>query len=810
MRISYNWLKKYIDVKISPEELSNKLTNLGLEVESVENLGSQYTGFVVGEVVEVQKHPNADRLTVCRVKVERGKEPQQVVCGAPNVSKGQKVIVGLAGATIPKNQHDPNGKPFTLSKVSLRGVESNGMICSEYELGLGDDKSGIKVLDAHAKVGTSLAEYLGVNDTAFEIGITPNRPDCLSHIGIARDVAAAYKKKYARPVFKLRENKKLSIYKLAKVKVEDTHACPRYSARLIENVKVQESPSWLKNFLSAAGLRPINNIVDITNFVMLEYGQPLHAFDYDALAQHTIVVKNAKTGDRFTTLDGKDHQLDGTELMICDGKKAVALAGVMGGLNSEISRSTKSVLLECAYFSPVSIRKTAKKLGISTEASYRFERGTDPNIVIEASARAASLIAELSGGEVAGGCIDVYPKKISPKKISLRTERVNDILGTSISTKQISDLLNAIEIKTQKGKRKASFVCHVPTFRPDIEQEIDLIEEIARHYGYDNINNQIPGDVIFTLQDKKEAKINEIRNWFESNGFNEIMTNSLIDNSLAASFSDKTVKVRNPLTIELEVLRPSLLPTMLQSVSHNYNHGAAKLHFFEIGTVFSSADLTRPNPVNGYSEQNMLGICMSGDANQLSWNEKLRPIDLYDLKGVAQSLFTKLGLDNIHLICYDASKSLTESAIDIEINNTYVGFIGKCKKIVLEKFKIEKDVYFAEINLDLVTEFEVSRKFSEFSKFPTVIRDVAFLLRNEVTVQEIEDEIRKAGGKLITEVTVFDIFSGKALGEGQKSVAFSLKLNSGEKTLSEEEIEKIISNIVHAVQSTFGAVLRSI
>ncbi len=811
MRISYNWLKRYIDVHVSPENLAAKLTAIGLEVEAVEHLGKEFDGFVIGEVLDVQKHPNADQLSVCQVQLSDNETTHQIVCGAPNVAKRQKVIVGLPGATIPRNQHDLNGKPFVLSTVTIRGVESHGMICSEYELGLGDDKNGIKVLHTKAKNGTPLAEFLGLNDVAFEIGITPNRPDCLSHIGIARDIAAAYKKKYLRPKIQMTENKKIAASGIAKIKIENTKDCPRYAARIIRNVKIQQSPEWLKRLLTAAGLRPINNIVDATNFVMLEYGQPLHAFDYDTLARHTIVVKNAMRGEKFTTLDGKQHELDGTELMICDGEKSVALAGVMGGLNSEISDSTSTVLLECAYFSPTSIRRTAKKLGISTDASHRFERGTDPNIVDEASARAAGLIAEFSGGEVLKGCIDVYPKKISPKKISLRVKRVNSILGTEISSKEIKNLLEVIEIQTEKGKKQYTFVCTVPTFRPDIEQEIDLIEEIARHYGYDNIDDQTTGEVVFNKPEKSEQRCGEIRNWFESNGFNEIMTNSLIDATVASLCGSDTIKVKNPLSVELQVLRPSLLPTMLQSIAHNFNHGATRLQLFEIGTIFSTiSGKVRSSYVDGYFEQNTLGICLSGEAYPLSWHTKSRKVDIYDVKGIVESLFGKLGLDNIHLICYDALSSLTESTIGVEINNTYVGFIGKCKRELLEKFKIEHDVFYAELNLDAVLKFDVKRTFKEFSKFPTVVRDVAFLVRKDIPVGDIETVIRTSGSPLVTAVTLFDIFEGKSIGEGNKSVAFSLSINSFEKTLTDDEIEKIINKIVHSVTSTFGATLRSI
>ncbi len=809
MRISYNWLQRYINVNDSVENLAQKLTGIGLEVEAIEYLGKEFAGFVVAEIIDVQKHPNADRLKLCTVNVGVSDGHLQIVCGAPNVEAGQKVIVGLIGATVPHNQHVPVGKPFTLIKASIRGVESFGMICSEKELGIGEDSGGIMVLDSKSKVGTPLADFLGVNDIAFELGITPNRPDCLCHLGVARDVAAIYKKKYSLPRYKLTENKKISIKKIATVKVENSIDCPRYAARVIQNVNVQESPDWLKQLLTAAGLRPINNIVDATNFVMLEYGQPLHAFDYDHLAHHTIVVKNAAKGERFTTLDGKTHQLTGSELMICDGEKSVAIAGVMGGLNSEISLNTKTVLLESAYFSPTSVRKTAKRLGISSDASYRFERGIDPNSTAEASARAASLIAEISGGEVVQGLIDVYPKKIAPKKITLNVSRVNSILGTAISAKEIKSILNSIEIKTSERKEKNTFRCIVPTFRPDIEQEIDLVEEVARMYGYDNIENKISSEVIFSKPDRTESRINSIRTWCVANGLNEILTNSLIEASTAKLFSQDIVTVKNPLSIDLEILRPSLLSTMLQTLSYNYNHGASRLQVFEIGRIFSTSN-EDGTPIKGFSEKNILGICLSGEANHLSWCVKQRNVDIFDAKGLVLSLLKSIGLDNSDFIYYNAPSSLTEMTIGVEINNTYVGFIGKCKPEIAKNFKIEKDVFYAELNLDEIVKVDTVKKYKEFSKFPTVIRDIAFVVKKEINVGEIETTIRGVADDAVTSVTLFDLFEGKSIGEGNKSVAFSLRINSSEKTLTDCEIESIVSSIINAVVTTFNANLRSI
>ncbi|MHB1049817.1 MAG: phenylalanine--tRNA ligase subunit beta [Bacteroidota bacterium] len=810
MRISFNWLRKYIDLKDSPENVAVALTSLGLEVESIEYLGKQYDGFYIGEVVDVQKHPNADRLSVCTVRLTADGEPVQIVCGAPNVAKGQKVIVGTAGAIVPRNQHDPSAQPLKLSKTKIRSVESNGMICSEYELDLGEDKEGIKVLPADSVVGMPLADFLGLDDVAMEIGITPNRPDCLSHIGIARDLAAYYNDGIRFPEAALKENKKDQIQALASVTVENTSACPRYSARIIRNITVRESPEWLKKILTAAGQRPINNIVDITNFVMLEYGQPLHAFDFDRIARRRIIVKNSSPKEKFITLDGRTHELSGNELMICDGERAVAIAGVMGGINSEIDQSTKTVLLESAYFDPVSVRRTAKKLGISTDASYRFERGIDPNITVTASQRAAVLIAELAGGDIVSGVIDVYPKPIDGKEISLRPERVNTILGTSLSEKQIRELLVRIGI-TLSAAGKDHILCTVPTHRPDIEQEIDLIEEIARLFGYDNIPNVSSGEVVFSEASAVERMNTEIAGWLQANGFNEIVTNSLIDSAGASVFSSDIIKVRNPLSVELEVLRPHLLPTFLQTVAFNFNHGASQIRFFEIGSTFESTkDPKKKTYVDGIREYRKIGIVISGFSNDVAWYEKQREFDIFDLKGIVQSLLTGIGLDNIHLIYYDASSSLTEQTIGIEINGTYAGFLGRCPEKIRRKYKIEKEVFVAELDIDVLAGHREKKKFSEFSKFPTVIRDVAFIVKKDLHISDIEETIRSSGGALVTKVTLFDIFEGKSIGEGKKSVAFSLCVNSFEKTLTDSEIDGIVTKIVHAMSATHGATLRSI
>jgi len=816
MRISLNWLRRYVQLKISADELAQKLTSVGLEVEGVEDLGRALQGFVVGEVLSVKKHPNADRLSVCIVRVgepEKSDEASsdlQIVCGAPNVQSGHKVAVGLIGAVVPKNQHDPEGKPFTLSKVKVRGEESNGMICSEYELGLGKDASGILVLDSTAKTGTPLTTYLGLDDIVFEIGVTPNRPDCLSHIGIAREAAPLLKKKLLIPKTKVPEDKRNDIKKSISIEIRNKEACVRYSARLITNVKVAPSPQWLQSLLKSCNIRPINNVVDISNFVMYESGQPLHAFDYDTLRGKKIVVKNALDGEKFTTLDGTEHTLSSSTLMICDNERPVAIAGVMGGLNSEISNSTTSVLIESACFEQSGIRRTAKRLGISSDASYRFERGTDPNGTLFAADRAVILLAEFAGGHVHSGTVDVYPKKIREKGITLRLSRANKVLGTSLVAAQIKKMLPPIGIKI-RSVSAGSFVCAAPTFRPDIEHEIDIIEEIARLYGYSNIPDSMSTTIELTHRLTGRNAANDIRTSLEGLGFNEVVTNSLIDENVARLFSEKIVHIKNPISKDLSAMRPNMVCSVLQTVYFNSNYGTNDIRVFEIGRTYHKAEKDDPGAViPGYLEKKTLAICLSGRKNQVGWYADDRPVDIYDIKGVVEGLLNKILLDKFQFICYDSHSALTEETIAVEKNGTYIGFLGKVKRDLLKKFSLESDVYVSELSIEELTEEEEGFKsYVPSSKFPPVTRDLAFIVDKKVLVESVDRVIRSSGAPLLKKNTLFDIFEGEPLQEGKKSFAFALEMNSTERTLTEAEADAVIKKVVADVCSQLGAELRS-
>lgn len=809
MKISLKWLQQYVEFDITPEELADKLTKAGLEVENIDYLGAKYNKFLVGQVTLVTKHPNANKLTVCDVNV--GYSNIAIVCGAPNVAAGQKVVVGLAGAVVPRNQHDPDGKPFELAKVKIRGVESNGMICSEYELGIGDDKDGIMVLKDDATIGLSFAEFLGMNDVVFEIGITPNRPDCLSHIGIAREVAAALKTGYKLPEITIVESSN-SIENSAKVIVEDSDKCPRYSARVIKNIKVQPSPKWLQDYLSSIGLRPVNNIVDITNYVLMESGHPLHAFDYDKLEGRTIIVREAIDGEHFVTLDGKGRSLTGGMLLICDASKPIAIAGVMGGTNSEITDNTQNILLESAYFNPRSIRKTSKQLGLSSDASQRFERGADQNATIYSINRAAQLIAELAGGEIQKGIIDVYPKPIFPIKIPVRLQRVNNILGTDLSGNQIIEFLESIDCAYQVAESDGDiFTFEVPSFRPDLENEIDLIEELARLYGYDNIETKMQSLIKFTSNPIQSDIVDEMKLWLVGRGFNEIITNSLQNKELAYLSSSEVIEVMNPISKDMAAMRTSLIPNMLEIIRNNIYHQTKNLNLFEVGKTYLK--ILQKNgddeSVENYREEEKLILAKSGIAKFANWAENERFSDIFDLKGEVEDLLLKFGLDKYKFIPYPTTKALVEMPVSIEINQIAVGYLGKIQRQLLKQFDIEQDVYFAELNLDILKSLsKIEKKYKPLPNYPTVIRDLAFITDKVVPVAEMQTTIYKAGGELLKTIEIFDIYSGDQIEPDKKSCAFTLQFLSEDRTLTDKEIEKGINKIVEAMKVAHDATLR--
>lgn len=799
MIISLNWLKDYVDINgFSVDEITERLTMSGLEVEDVINQQEMYKGFIVGLVKTKEKHPNADRLSVCTVNT--GQEDLQVICGAPNVEANQKVVFAPVGVTIPKGK-------FKLNKAKIRGVESYGMICAEDELELGDDHSGIIILDENLKEGTPITDALKLNDVLFEIAITPNRPDALSHIGVARDLAALFNKDLKLPKTDLTESS-TEAKQIASIIIEDEVNCPRYSAKVVTDVEIKESPEWLKLKLQSIGLRPINNVVDVTNFILHEIGQPLHAFDLDLLSGRKIIVKSTTGKEKFVTLDSKERTLEQGTLMICDDKKRVAIAGVMGGENSEVTASTKNILIESAYFNPSSIRKTSKNLQLSTDSSYRFERGTDPSITLFAAQRAAQLIAELSGGTIAKGAIDVYPEKILTKELKLRLARIEKVLGYTIKKNSVVNILQKLGLNVIKDLGESLQVV-VPTFRPDIEREIDLIEEVARIAGYDNIPTVSKISITLHKKDDESYFTDNLRNDAIALGLHEMINNPLLPESVA-KISGRCIKISNPQSKDMEFLRTSLVTGSLPVVAKNINKGEKDLALFEIGNIFNRIAEGEIDSFDKFEERTELLILLTGKKQQREWYSAREDYDFFDLKGVVNSFFNKISLDNVLIDSYNVfQNSIYEYLFTKSFNKRQVALGGQVKKDVLKKFDINQDVFCFEINISELKNIPVKKhKYVEPLKYPRINRDFAFIFDKTISYEEVKNFILKSGSGLLKSVKLFDLFESAELGGNKKSMAFALEYYDTERTLTEEEVEKDFINLINLIKNKFNAVLR--
>lgn len=801
MKISLNWIKNFIDLDgISVDDIIAKLTMSGLEVEEVIDQIKMYKNFVVGHVIEKSKHPNADKLSFCKVSI--GNSTVEVVCGAPNVAAGQKIVLAMADAIVPQSG-------FHIKKTKIRGVESNGMICSEAELNLSNDHSGIMVLPQESIEGEPISTALNLNDVILEIAITPNRPDALSQIGVARDIAAIFGLDVKLPILNI--EKKLpsekDITSFASIEIEDTINCPRYTAKVVTDVEVKDSPLWLKQHIEAVGLRSINNIVDVTNFILYELGQPLHAFDLDRLSGHKIIVKQAGLQKIFTTLDSKIRNLQSETLMICDGEKAVAIAGVMGGENSEVSSDTKNILIESAYFNPVSIRKTSKLLGLSTDASYRFERGTNPNITLFAVQRAAQLIQEVAGGNIVDGEIDIYPNPIIENKVQLRYERVDRILGYKINRDNICKILISLGFKLNNYSDEAVEVT-VPTFRPDVEREIDLIEEIARIDGYDNIPTVPRVSIAIKKQEDETSYNDDIRDIATGLGFFEIISNSLQSEKIA-SITGNPIKMLNPQSADMAFLRTSLIPGALLILNKNINAGEKNLKLFEIGRVFNQTN-SQISTFGDFTESEKLLFLITGKSSNKEWYIEEKFYDFFDLKGLLNSFLNKKSLDSVLNDSYNhEGNNIFEYYLTKNFNNSIIGIVGKLKKEILSVFGIDQDVFCFELSVDQLKQIPLKgKKYSELLKFPKVVRDVAFVLDKKLQYAEIENFIEKNGSKLLKNVSLFDFYEGEQLGSDKKSLAISLEYFDSEKTLTEEEVEKDFFGLIEKINKEFNAVLR--
>ena len=793
MKISYNWLKELIDFDCSPQELGNMLTMSGSEVEAMEKKGVGAEGIVAGHVLKVDPHPDADKLTVCTVDV--GDEKLIAVCGAPNVAVGQDVVFAKIGATLTGG--------LKLKKAKIRGVESFGMILAEDELGISDDHTGIIVLDDSPRPGTDIQGIIKLNDYIYEFEITPNRPDCLSHIGMAREVKALLGGKIKCPDFTAHETGP-DVSKELTIKIDDPDGCPRYTGRLVSGVKIGPSPLWLKSRLFNLGVRPINNVVDISNFVMLETGHPLHAFDFSYFKTKTVGVRRARQGEKFTTLDDTERQLNSGHLLITDGDKAVALAGIMGGLNSEVTDSTTDILLESAYFNPVSIRRGAKAVGLSTESSQRFERGADPEMAPKANNRACNLIAEFAGGKIYKGMVDAHPKPFEPVSINFRSERANYVLGSNINETKIFQIFDDLDIKYEK-KKTVNVI--QPSFRPDLTREIDLVEEIARVYGLDNIENRFrPGGTLATPVKPSRAMKDRLRSFLVGRGFYETFSLTLIDARQLKKIDDnlELVSLMNPLSEEMSALRPNLVFSVIRTLRQNINHGSKDLKIFEIGTAY------KPSAGELADENEHICLGLSGLEQPVSWRHPNTESDFYSLKAELEAIFDYLMIDNMQLIPLQDNFYAADYGFAINCGKLTLGKMGKISGQAAKNLGLKQSAFAAELEMQKLAELSLRPHYMKpLPKFPSSDRDIALLINQEIQASEIAETIYSAGKKLIENVFPFDLYKGKNIEEGKKSIAFRIIYRSADKTLTDEEVEAAHKKVVNQVCKKFGAELRA-
>ncbi|RKU05871.1 phenylalanine--tRNA ligase subunit beta [Candidatus Poribacteria bacterium] len=798
MNVTLNWLKNYIDFELSPSELADRLTMLGIEVESFKQLGADLKGIVVGNVTAIRPHPNADQLVLCRVDVGETEE-LQIVCGAPNVREGMLAPVATIGATLPVG--------LTIKRAKLRGETSHGMLCSEKELGLSEDAAGLMELPTGTPLGISLSEALGLDDFVFELEITPNRPDCLSLIGVAREIRAETGNALKLPQVDFNEDK-TDIREMTAVTIEAPDLCPRYAARLIRGVKVGQSPTWLQQRLESVGVGVINNIVDITNFVLMEYGQPLHAFDYHKLTENRIVVRRATAVENIITLDEVARELTPDMLVIADAEKPVALAGIMGGYDSEITETTADVLLESAYFNPSSVRATAKALGISTEASYRFERGADPGVVLAALDRAAQLIAELAGGSICEGIVDVYPGEQPLRQIQLRSERVNFILGTTLEAAEMAQILSNLGFDVEANET-GNYQVTVPTFRSDITREIDLIEEIARVYGYDNIPTTLPkGDIPVPAPKPSTEVRKRIKHFLLATGMMEAINYSFGDpncfDKIRFTANDPrrdALKLRNPLSPEMSVLRTTLLPGLLENAQHNRNHQIDTIALFEIGSVFIR---------NGAQKEpaRVTGI-LAGQVGGGVYSNPYREPDFYDIKGIVEGILEVCGIVDYTLQKTDTPTFHPGRSAAVLLDDKQLGTFGEAHPEVVENYDLPYKAYLFDFDMEALVDAAIfAKRFEPIPIYPTVERDLAIVVDKELLSDMPTELIYATGGELVKSVRLFDVYEGEQVPEGKKSLAYAITYHSATETLTDKAVNALHDKVVKCLNQELGAELR--
>ncbi|MFN3597796.1 MAG: phenylalanine--tRNA ligase subunit beta [Rubricoccaceae bacterium] len=851
MNVSFSWLSEYVPHGLTAEGVADLLTMAGLEVESVERTGPSFSGVVVGHVLETRPHPAADRLTCCVVDVG-AEAPVAIVCGAPNVAAGQKVAVATVGTTLclPARETPGQAAPVTIKRARIRGEVSEGMICAEDELGLGDDHAGILVLGEDAVPGTPFADYLAARgalpgDAVLDVNITPNRPDATSHIGIARDVAALTGVPLTLPDVAEPAAGGAAAEAVA-VHIEDAADCPRYCAVLVRGVRVGESPAWLRERLAAIGVRSVSNVVDVTNFVLHEAGQPLHAFDLARLEgapgrEATIHVRRSRPGERLTTLDGAERTLPEGTLVIADAARPVAVAGVMGGADTEVTGATTDILIESAVFEAAAVRRAARALGLHTDAAYRFERGVDPTAQPRAAARAAALIAEIAGGTVVEGMAEAHPRPHEPRTVTLRPERLAATLGADVPPEDVARLLTAIGFEVSRADALDAFAegalaggtleaaaagaAHggwrvtVPPFRPDVAREIDVVEEVARLYGFDRL--PLPATTAVPLVPSGDTPaahlLAQARRTLAALGFHELFANSLVPAPVAARFADPAwtggpaapVETLNPISQEMAALRPALLPGLLAAAAYTAARGADGLRFFEAGRVFARG-AGAEEPVPGYREHTALAIGLGGPARRASWDGPARAADFYDLKGIVQHLLAGVGVPTPRETPHPEPSALAAYALELHAGERRLGTLARVADDVCADYDLPAPFFAAELDWDAVAAAARSGvvRYAPISRFPVAERDLAVVVDAAQPAGPLAETIREAGGALLRSVRLFDVYTGERLPPGRKSLAFALRFGA-ERTLRDKEVEGRMKAILRALEHVHGAVLRT-
>ena len=794
MLISLDWLKQYVDIKEDIPQLENALTMIGQEVEAIDIQGKHLDNVVIGQITEYGKHPNSDKLTLLKVNVG-DEEELQIICGAPNHKLGDKVVVAKIGAVLPGD--------FKIKKSKIRDVESFGMLCSQVELGIGEDGDGIIILPEDAPIGEEYRKYAGLDDVIFELEITPNRPDCLSHIGIAREVAAYYGRKVKYPSYTLNEVID-SVNNYAKVRIEDKERCKRYMGRVIRNVTVAESPEWLKKRIRAMGLKPINNIVDITNFVMFEYNQPMHAFDLDKLENSTVVVRAAENGEKITTLDGVERELVNGELVIADEVKPIAIAGIIGGQATQIEAETKNVFLEVAYFTPDNIRKSAKKLGIVTDSGYRNERGLDIENLPEVIDRAAALIAEVASGEVLDEVIDKYIEKPQKFEIPLNLTKLNTFIGKKLEFDTVGKILSNLGLGI-KTLSQDMLLITPPTYRTDLTRPEDLYEEVIRMYGFENIEAVMPvEDIESGLKDSKISVADNLKEILKEIGLHEVINYTFIPREALdiLKIKDKVIEISNPLSEDMVIVRPTLMYSLLANIRDNFNRNQFDLRFFEVSKVFTPAEELA-------NEDLRICVAIAGRPERTLWNPKPKAYDFYTMKGYVEKLLEYMGINR-----YKLERSSNENfhpgrSADIKIGNDVIGTFGEVHPDVLEAMDIKRErAYVADIDLARAEKYIKSAvKYERIVKYPEVTRDLAIVMDKDILVGNMVEDLKRVS-PLIEKIEIFDVYEGEKIDADKKSVAISIVLRNKVKTLEEKEINDVVTKVLETISKKYRGEIR--